>query len=97
MTTDRSHFADTFLTCEECGIDFVWTVTQQRRLKEQGLARYLGVSNHTRKVFAEFTREGMIDVYHVRYNAVNNGAKKDVFPLLPAENQPGIVTYSATR
>ena len=67
------------------------------RLKEQGLARYLGVSSHTRKVFAEFTREGMIDVYHVRYNAVNNGAEKDVFPLLPAENQPGIVSYTATR
>ncbi len=67
------------------------------RLKEQGLARYLGVSSHNRKVFADLSRQGLIDVYHVRYNAVNSGAEKDVFPLLPAENQPGIVSYTATR
>ena len=66
-------------------------------LKEKGLARYLGVSSHNRKIFAEFTREGLIDVYHVRYNAVNSGAEKDVFPLLTAENRPGIVAYTATR
>jgi len=67
------------------------------RLKEQGLARYLGVSSHNRKVFADLSMQGLIDVYHVRYNAVNSGAEKDVFPLLPEENQPGIVTYTATR
>lgn len=67
------------------------------RLKEKGLVRNLGVSSHQRKVFTEFTREGLIDVYHVRYNAVNSGAEKDVFPLLPAENKPGIVVYTATR
>ena len=67
------------------------------RLKEQGLARYIGVSSHNRKVFAELTREGQVDVYHVRYNAVNSGAEKDVFPLLPTENKPGIVVYTATR
>jgi aryl-alcohol dehydrogenase-like predicted oxidoreductase len=67
------------------------------RLKEQGLARYLGVSSHNRKVFAELTRDGLVDVYHVRYNAVNSGAENDVFPLLPTENKPGIVVYTATR
>lgn len=67
------------------------------RLKEKGLVRYLGVSSHNRKVFAELTREGLIDVYHVRYNAVNSGAEKDVFPHLPAENKPGMVAYTATR
>jgi aryl-alcohol dehydrogenase-like predicted oxidoreductase len=67
------------------------------RLKEKGLVRYLGVSSHQRKVFNEFTREGLIDVYHVRYNAVNSGAEKDVFPHLPKENKPGIVAYTATR
>jgi aryl-alcohol dehydrogenase-like predicted oxidoreductase len=66
-------------------------------LKEKGLTRYIGVSSHNRKVFAEFSREGLIDVYHVRYNAVNSGAEKDVFPQLPAENIPGIVAYTATR
>jgi aryl-alcohol dehydrogenase-like predicted oxidoreductase len=67
------------------------------RLREQGLARSLGVSSHNRKVFAELSREDLVDVYHVRYNAVNSGAEKDVFPYLPAENKPGIVAYTATR
>ncbi|KPL15776.1 MAG: hypothetical protein AMS26_06755 [Bacteroides sp. SM23_62] len=67
------------------------------RLKEQGLARYIGVSSHHRKVFAEFSRKGLMDIYHVRYNAVNSRAEKDIFPLLPSENKPGIVAYTATR
>jgi len=37
MTTDRHTFADTLLTCEECGVEFIWTVTQQRKLAEQGV------------------------------------------------------------
>jgi len=37
MTTDRQTFADTLLTCKECGVQFIWTVTQQRRLAEQGM------------------------------------------------------------
>ena len=36
MTTDRQTFADTLLACEECGVEFIWTVTQQRKLAEQG-------------------------------------------------------------
>jgi len=36
MTNDRQNFADTLLTCEECGVEFIWTVTQQRRLVQQG-------------------------------------------------------------
>jgi aryl-alcohol dehydrogenase-like predicted oxidoreductase len=67
------------------------------RLKKQGLARHIGVSSHNRKAFAAFSREGVIDIYHVRYNAVNSGAEKDVFPQLPGENTPGIVAYTATR
>ncbi len=67
------------------------------RLKEQGFVRHLGVSSHNRKVFNGFSREGLIDVYHVRYNAVNSGAEQDVFPHLPLENKPGIVAYTATR
>lgn len=67
------------------------------RLIEQGLVRYLGVASHNRKVFAELNKESIFDVYHVRYNAVNSGAEKDVFPHLPQENRPGIVSYTATR
>ena len=38
MTTDRQTFTDALLTCEECGVEFIWTVTQQRKLAEQGAA-----------------------------------------------------------
>jgi len=67
------------------------------RLKEQGLARHLGVSSHNRKMFAELSGDGLFDIYHVRYNAVNSGAEKDVFPQLMQENKPGMVAYNATR
>jgi CspA family cold shock protein len=30
MTTDQQNSTDTLLTCQECGVEFVWTVTQQR-------------------------------------------------------------------
>jgi len=30
MTTDRQKFTDTLLVCQECSVEFVWTVTQQR-------------------------------------------------------------------
>jgi len=36
MVTNRQTFADTLLTCQECGNKFIWTVTQQRKLAEQG-------------------------------------------------------------
>jgi aryl-alcohol dehydrogenase-like predicted oxidoreductase len=37
------------------------------------------------------------DVFHLRYNAVHTGAERDVFPHLPAENGPGIVSFTATN
>ena len=66
-------------------------------LKEKGLIRHIGVSSHNRSLFPRLAREGEIDVFHVRYNAANNGAEKDVFPHLPAEDNPGIVVFTATR
>ena len=72
---------------------FDWAI----RLKEKGLVRHLGVSSHNRKVFTEFSSKGLFDIYHVRYNAVNSGAEKDVFPQLPPDNKPGIVAFTATR
>jgi aryl-alcohol dehydrogenase-like predicted oxidoreductase len=66
-------------------------------LKERGLVRFIGISSHNRLLFPLLAADGEIDVFHLRYNAVNSGAEKDVFPLLPAENRPGIVAYTATR
>ena len=38
-----------------------------------------------------------IDVFMVRYNAAHRGAETEIFPHLPAENRPGVTTYTATR
>lgn len=65
-------------------------------LKDRGLVRHLGLACHHRARFAEVEKEKIFDVYHVRYNAVHRGAERDVFPLLPEENGPGIVIFTAT-
>ena len=67
------------------------------KLKEKGLVRYLALSGHNRKLFPELIKEGFIDLFHVRYNAVNRGAEKDVFPHLEKGNSPGIISFTATR
>jgi predicted aldo/keto reductase-like oxidoreductase len=41
-------------------------------------------------------KEKIFDVYHIRYNAVHRGAERDVFPLLPEKDGPGIVIFTAT-
>jgi len=70
------------------------------RMREQGMFRFLGLSGHHRPLFPELAREGLFDLFHVRYNAAHRGAETEVFqPLLamPPEVRPGIVTYTATR
>ena len=42
------------------------------RMKEQGLVRFLGVTSHNRKLFPELAKEGIFDVFHVRYNAASS-------------------------
>jgi aryl-alcohol dehydrogenase-like predicted oxidoreductase len=68
-----------------------------RKLKEKGWVRHIGLSSHNPSVFPRLVDDDLFDVFHIRYNAVNSGADKDVFPLLPAENKPGIVAFTATR
>jgi predicted aldo/keto reductase-like oxidoreductase len=65
-------------------------------LKDKGLVKHLGLATHHRPLFAQVEREKIFDVYHVRYNAVHPGAEKDVFPLLPEKDGPGIVIFTAT-
>ena len=67
-----------------------------QELKKRGLVRHLGLACHHRPRFAEVEKEKIFDVYHIRYNAVHRGAEKDVFPLLPEEDGPGIVIFTAT-
>lgn len=67
------------------------------RLKEKGHARFIGITGHNRKVFPALDADGELDVFHIRYNAVNSGAETDVFPHLRKEGRAGIVAFTATR
>lgn len=74
------------------------------KLKEKGIIRHIGLSGHNRKLFPELVKDGTIDVFHVRYNAVNRGAETEVFPflnksdVLNSQNErPGIVSFTATK
>ncbi len=69
-------------------------------LQRRGLCRFLGISGHRRALFPELAREGIGDIFHIRYNAAHRGAETEAFgPLaaLPPAVRPGIVTYTATR
>ncbi len=69
------------------------------RLKEQGKVRFLAMSGHNRATHGKVaaTPDTPIDILMVRYNAAHTGAERDVFPHLPAENRPGVTSYTATR
>ena len=66
------------------------------RLRERGLVRRLAVSTHNRPLIARFAPDPQFDIFHVRYNAVHRGAEREVFPHLPAQNPPGLVSFTAT-
>jgi aryl-alcohol dehydrogenase-like predicted oxidoreductase len=67
-----------------------------RKLKERGLVRFLGLSTHRRPLVPELAHDPDFPLFHIRYSAVHTGAERDVFPHLPSENRPGIVSYTAT-
>jgi predicted aldo/keto reductase-like oxidoreductase len=66
------------------------------KLKERGLVRFLGFSSHKRLLLARLLKDNNFDVFHLRYNAVHRGAETDIFPLLPNDNNPGIVSFTGT-
>ena len=67
------------------------------RLKEKNLVRFLALSSHHRSVFPDLVKDGLIDAFHIRYNAAHRGAEKDAFPYIQGENKPGVVSFTATR
>jgi len=67
------------------------------RFKEKGLCRFIGMSGHSRGLFAQLAKEGVFDLFHIRYNAAHRGAETETFPLLQGDHRPGIVSYTATR
>lgn len=66
------------------------------RLKQQGRVRRLAVSVHKRPLVPQLAGDPKYDIFHVRYNAKHTGAERDIFPLLPNDKRPGIVSFTAT-
>lgn len=66
------------------------------RLKEKSLVRFIGLTSHNRRLFPELEREGLFDVFHIRYNAAHRGAETETFPYLKEEGGAGIVSFTAT-
>lgn len=66
------------------------------KLKEKGLVRFIGLSSHNRKLFPQLYREGVFDIFHVRYNAAHRGAENETFPFIDGDDRPGIVSYMST-
>jgi predicted aldo/keto reductase-like oxidoreductase len=67
-----------------------------QKLKDLGLVRALGITTHTRTLVPKLHREGQLDLYHVRYNAVHRGGEEDLFPHVMGDSKPGIVSFTAT-
>lgn len=66
------------------------------KLKEKGLVRFLGITSHNRKLFPDLEKEGLFDVFHIRYNASHRGAETETFPHLTGDGRPGVVSFTAT-
>jgi aryl-alcohol dehydrogenase-like predicted oxidoreductase len=64
-------------------------------LRERGLARFLAVSSHNRRLVPELAANPAFDIVHFRYNAAHPGAETDIFPRLP-EERVGMVSFTAT-
>jgi len=67
-----------------------------RTLRERGLARFLAVSSHNRRLVPELAANSAFDIVHFRYNAAHPGAETDIFPHLPSEKRVGTVSFTAT-
>jgi len=70
-----------------------------QRLRKSGKVRLFGISSHDRPFLGKIGSGAVqmpVDFFHARYNAVHTGAEQDIFPLLPQDNRPGIVIFTAT-
>ena len=64
-------------------------------IKKQGLVRAIGMTTHNRAVVLPLAQEGIIDYFHIRYNAVHRGAEEEILTQLPGP-RPGLVSFTAT-
>jgi aryl-alcohol dehydrogenase-like predicted oxidoreductase len=65
-------------------------------LKARGLVRFIGLTSHNRSLFPELAKEGLFDLFHIRYNAAHRGAETETFPHLSGADRPGVVSFTAT-
>ncbi|MFO0616594.1 MAG: aldo/keto reductase [Polyangiaceae bacterium] len=70
---------------------------EARALREKGKVRHLMISSHDRPTFAELVKEPAFEAIMVRYNAAHPGAEREVFPLLDAAGDPGVLAFTVTR
>ena len=68
------------------------------KLKAEGKVRAIAMSGHHRPTFGGMAEDPNcpVDIFMIRYNAVHKGAEHDIFPHLPADDRPGILTYTTT-
>jgi aryl-alcohol dehydrogenase-like predicted oxidoreductase len=67
------------------------------RLRDQGKARFIGVSCHRRSTFRQYVNDGIFDMVMFRYSAAHRGAETEILPHMSVPNRPGTVAYTATR
>ncbi len=67
------------------------------RLRDQGKARFIGVSGHKRSTFRQYVNDGIFDMVMFRYSAAHRGAEMEILPYLNVPDRPGSVAYTATR
>jgi len=65
------------------------------RVKQSGMVRAVGLTTHNREIVVPLIEEGIIDFFHIRYNAVHRGAEQDILSHLKSK-RPGIVSFTAT-
>jgi aryl-alcohol dehydrogenase-like predicted oxidoreductase len=66
-------------------------------MQRRGRVRHLALSTHRRPLIPQLAASEF-DIFHVRYNAVHNGAEREVFPALDGDrgSRPGLVAFTAT-
>ncbi len=90
--------ADVFLLGWHNGPPSARILKKAAKLRRAGLFRFLGLTGHNRGLFPTLAAQGLLDLFHVRYNAAHRGAETETFPKLPdGQDRPGVVTYTATR
>jgi aryl-alcohol dehydrogenase-like predicted oxidoreductase len=69
------------------------------KIREEGKARFLGISTHDRPLAGRIAADpdSPVDAIMIRYNAAHIGAEKDVFPHIRETNAPGVISFTATR